>query len=110
MRIIVGSLLFGSALIFSAYGQSVISAHSGVVHYVEGDVYVQDKLVELKFGQFPDLKPDQVLRTAEGRAEILLTPGSFLRVAENSEVRMISNKLNDTRIELLRGTMLVESV
>jgi len=49
-----------------------------------------------------------VLATEEGRVEILLTPGVFLRLAENSSARMISNKLSDTRLEILSGTALVE--
>ena len=47
--------------------------------------------------------------TEEGRAEILLTPGVFLRAGENTSVRMISNRLADTRVELLSGDVIVES-
>lgn len=49
------------------------------------------------------------LRTEHGRAEVLLTPGVFLRIAENSSVRMLSNKLSDTRVELLSGSAILES-
>ena len=71
---------------------------------------IQDKAVEMKFGHFPDIKPNETLRTEEGRAEVLLTPGSFLRLAENSAVRMVSNQLTDTRLEFIKGEILVESV
>jgi hypothetical protein len=91
-----------------ALAQSVISAHSGVVHYIEGRVLLDGKPVISKFGQFPELKDDQELRTEEGRAEMLLTPGVFLRIGENSSVRMISNRLTDTRVELVSGAALVE--
>jgi hypothetical protein len=97
-------LLAGSTL----YSQQVLSAHSGVIHQADGRVFVDDKVVELKFGQFPELKPNQELRTEEGRAEILLTPGSFLRLGENSAVRMISNQLTDTQVEVLSGSAMVE--
>src|SRR6266536_4682363 len=79
--------------------QSVISAHSGLVHYVEGQVLLDGKAVDVKYSQFPEVRVDQVLKTEEGRAEVLLTPGVFLRLAENSSFRMISNKLIDTQIE-----------
>ena len=36
------------------------------------------------------------------------TPGVFLRLAENSSVRMVSSKLTDTRVEVLTGSALVE--
>src|SRR5688572_30812343 len=51
----------------TAYGQSVISARSGVIHYSEGKVFLADKLVEPKFGEFPEMKPGTVLRSEEGR-------------------------------------------
>src|SRR5258707_7003281 len=89
--------------------QSVISARSGLVHFVMGDVFLQDKPLTPTFGQFPDVKGGEVLRTGEGRAEVLLTPGVFLRVAENSSFRMISTRLIDTRFELLTGSAFTET-
>ena len=91
-----------------AWAQSVISAHSGVIHYVEGDVSIDGTPVHPKFAEFPDVKAGQLVATAEGRAEILLTPGVFLRMAENSSVRMLSNALADTRLEVVSGSALVE--
>jgi len=89
--------------------QQVVSAHSGVVHYTEGKVFVGDQPVERKFGVFPDLQVGEQLRTGEdGRAEVLLMPGAFLRVAENSSVRMLSRDLTDTRFEVLSGSVMVE--
>lgn len=93
----------------AALGQDVISARSGMVHYVEGRVLLDDKPVTPKFGQFPQIQDQQVLKTEEGRAEVLLTPGVFLRLPENSSIRMISNRLTDTRVEVLSGSALVES-
>src|SRR5579862_3216425 len=92
----------------SACAQYVISAHSGVVQYVEGKAYLNDQAVEPKFGQFPDVKENQEFRTEEGRAEILLTPGVFLRLGENSSIRMLSNRLTDTRVEVLSGSAMIE--
>src|SRR5258706_5131600 len=85
----------------AAWAQSVISAHSGVVHYVEGEVTIDGAAVHPKFAEFPDVKDGQVLATEEGRVEVLLTPGVLLRMAENSSVRMLSNALADTRIEVV---------
>src|SRR5580658_4173768 len=93
----------------SAFSQYVISAHSGVVQLVEGRAYLNDTLVEGKFGQFPDIKENQEFRTEDGRAEILLTPGVFLRVGENSSIRMLSTRLVNTRVEVLSGSAIIES-
>jgi hypothetical protein len=105
-------LLAGCAVGFlaatGAFAQFVISAHSGVVQYVEGRAYLDGQPVELKFGHFPDIKQNQEFRTEQGRAEILLTPGVFLRLGENSAIRMLSNGLTDTRVEVLQGSAIAE--
>ena len=100
------SLFLGFSVL--SFGQSVISAHSGVVQYVEGDVSIDSQPIHPKFAQFPDLKPDQVIATEEGRVELLLTPGVFLRIPENSSVRMVSNSLSDTRLAVVSGSALIE--
>jgi len=109
LRVLVGAGVLAAGTSFVASAQSVISAKSGLVHYVEGRVYVNDQLVESKFGNFPDVKENSQLRTEEGRAEMLLTPGVFLRVSENSAIRMMTNRLIDTRVEFLSGSALVEA-
>jgi hypothetical protein len=109
MRILVAGLAIGVFMAGSGSAQYVISAHSGVVQSVDGDAYLNDQKVQPKFGQFPDIKENQEFRTEEGRAEILLTPGVFLRMGEKSSIRMVSNKLTDTRVEVLTGSVMVES-
>ncbi|MEO8132092.1 MAG: hypothetical protein ABI822_33660 [Bryobacteraceae bacterium] len=103
------SVVLGACLVCStSFAQMAISARSGMVHYSEGEVAIAGQPLDTKFGHFPDVKEGQVLTTTEGRAEILLTPGVFLRVSENSSIKMISSRLIDTRVELLSGSMLVE--
>jgi hypothetical protein len=92
----------------SAYAQYMISAHAGVVQYVEGRAYLNDQVVEPKFGQFPDIKENQEFRTEEGRAEILLTPGVFMRLGENSAIRMLSTRLTDAKVEVVSGSAVIE--
>jgi hypothetical protein len=109
LQFTLGALVAGSLSVGASFAQQqVISAQSGTVQYVEGTVYAGNKRVERKFGQFPSLQSGEELRTADGRAEVLLTPGAFLRLAENSSIRMVSNHLTDTRVEVLGGTVMVE--
>jgi hypothetical protein len=108
MRSRVAGLVIGFLAVSSAQAQYMISAHSGVIQYVEGTAYLNDNPVESKVGQFPNIKDNEVFRTTEGMAEVLLTPGVFLRMTENSSIRMVSNKLTDTRVEVLTGSALVE--
>lgn len=100
----VVTLILASA----ALAQTVISARSGLIHEVQGEAWIGDRQIETKAGEFPEIKENETFRTGLGRAEILLNSGVFLRVGENSSVRMISNRLIDTRIELTAGTAVVE--
>jgi hypothetical protein len=93
---------------FPALAQSVISAHSGLIHFADGSVFLDDQRLEQKAGKFDQMKNGSELRTQDGRAEVLLTPGTFLRVGANSAIRMISNVLDDTRVELLNGAAVLD--
>ena len=108
MRLGLAVLAVGAIGNGAVQAQQVVSAHAGVVHYVEGHVFVDNKPVQQKFGQFPDLREGGELRTEDGRAEVLLTPGAFLRVSNNSSVRMLGRELSDTRFEVLGGAVMVE--
>jgi hypothetical protein len=79
-----------------------------MIHYVEGSVSLEGQTVEPKFGEFPEVKNGQTLSTGEGRVEVLLTPGVFLRLAEDSSFKMISNRLADTSLEVVSGSALIE--
>lgn len=92
----------------SVWGQQVISAHSGVIHFVEGQATLNGQPVQQKFAEFPDVKNGQTLATQDGRAEVLLTPGVILRIGENSSFKMLSNSRADTRLEVLTGEAVVE--
>src|ERR1022692_3451638 len=91
-----------------ALAQPVISAKSGVVSYVIGKVMVGDQEVKPSETKLTEVKENAVLRTEDGRAEVLLTLGTILRTGENSSFKMLTNRLIDTRVDLLSGTHIVE--
>jgi hypothetical protein len=94
----------------SGAAQDVVSASSGVLQYFEGAVALDDKPVEHKPAVFPSLKNGSIIRTAKGRAELLLTPGVYLRMDENSSLRMESNSLMDTRLDLTGGNAILDNL
>jgi len=113
MRIFNLTLTLAAMAGGAVYGQAVVSAKAGVVHYIEGDVNIGDGTswtqVDVKTGgKFTEMKDGQQLVTAEGRAEVLLNPGVILRLGENSKIKMVSSKLTSTHVELLDGVALVE--
>ena len=105
----VFSLSAISLLALPVQAQSVISTHSGIVYSFEGSVYLGDQVLQPHPGKFSSVPPGAELRTAEGRAEVLLTPGVFVRIGARSAIRMVANELFDTRVELLAGSALVDS-
>jgi hypothetical protein len=97
-----------TAAVFSVSGQTVVSTHSGILYFFEGSVYLGGQRLEQKFGKFPDIGEGRELRTEQGRAEVLLTPGVVLRVGDQTSIRMVSERLDDTRVELLSGSAIME--
>lgn len=89
--------------------QSVVSARAGLVHFFEGSVSVDGQPLEQKFGKFYEVRQGSELRTDDGRAEVLLTPGVFFRIDQNSSMRMLSSRLADTRVEFIGGSAGLDS-
>lgn len=110
MRHLSVAALAAAFAVSAAHAQHVVSVRAGLIHYIEGDVRLDgEKLQIRKNGQFPQMKNQSVLTTAEGRAEILLAPGVFLRLAEGSNLTMLNDDLTDTRLELREGSALIEA-
>ncbi len=56
-----------------------------------------------------DLQTGDVVRTGlDGRVEMLLNPGSYLRLGEDSEIELTDNSLENLEVRLTRGTAIVE--
>jgi hypothetical protein len=84
-------------------------ARPGTLNFVEGQVLVDGRDISTQSVGSTTLNPGSVLSTQAGKAEVLLTPGVFLRLGSNSEVRMLSAGLMDTRIQVDRGVTLLEA-
>jgi hypothetical protein len=104
--VIAGLLL--TALLSAAPAWATETARPGSLNYVEGQVSVANQPADAKSIGSVELEPGQILATGAGKAELLLTPGVFFRVGDNSSARMISPNLTDTEVELLHGNALVE--
>jgi FecR protein len=89
-------------------GQSANPAGPGTLNYVEGQVSINGQAVNWLSVGSSQLKEGQVVETGDGKAEVLLTPGVFLRLSDNSVVRMISPDLANTEVELVKGRADVE--
>ena len=100
--------ILGLAIVVSASAQPIISAKSGVIAGMEGKVLINNEEVQQSVTHFPEVKEGSVLRTEDGRVELMLPPGFMLRLGENGTLKMLANRLIDTRVELQAGAAVLE--
>jgi hypothetical protein len=78
------------------------------LNYVEGQASIEGQSLGPEAIGTTELKPGQSLETQAGKVEILLTPGAFFRLGDNSSAAMISPSLTDTELRLDKGEATVE--
>lgn len=90
------------------YARSQRTATPGTLNYVEGQASIGDQALDSKSVGSAELQNGQEMTTANGKAELLLTPGVYLRMGSNSAVRMVSNGLTNTQVALDQGEAMLE--
>lgn len=109
----VAFILCCSSVIFAqTRDKFVISAKAGGINAITGqaDVHAKGESDWQQLSITDDLEAGDRVRTAnDGRVEILLNPGSYLRVGGDSEVELSNNTLDNLELRLLRGTAIVEA-
>lgn len=96
----------------SAGNLYVISADAGGVNYVEGKVSVKQNNGRNGYLLRGDKLEvgEKVMTGADGKAEILLNPGSYLRLAGNSDFEFATTSLDDLQLKLTRGSAMFEVI
>jgi hypothetical protein len=101
---------------FATFGQNrdkfVISAKAGGINAVTGQaaMHTRGESAWQQLTVTDDLDAgDRVRTAADGRVEILLNPGSYLRLGGDSEVELANNSLANLEVRLIRGTAIVEA-
>lgn len=100
---VLGSLLLAGVLALAAP-----NARPGTVNYIEGQAAIGGQALNSNAAGSAELQAGQILTTQNGKAEILLTPGVFLRVDSNSAIQMDSPGLADTVLTLQKGQAMIE--
>ncbi len=95
-----------AALVVPAFAAD--TARPGALNYVEGATAIEGQPLTSRSVGSITLNPGEILSTGKGRAEILLTPGVFLRLDDDSAVKMIAPDLTHTQVELVHGRAAVE--
>jgi hypothetical protein len=112
----IGCLVLVAGLSVPAWALPALGAGStdpptgypGMLNYVEGQASIGSQALNSKLIGVAQLEPGQSLATEDGRAEVLLIPGAFLRVGRDSEVKMISPDLTNTEVAVEKGQATVE--
>jgi len=91
-----------------AVGTNPSTAVPGALNYVEGNASMGGQILGSKSIGSAQLQAGQSLTTQIGKAEILLTPGVFLRVGDNSTIKLISPSITNTVVDLERGHAILE--
>jgi hypothetical protein len=84
------------------------NALPGTVNYVQGQVTINGQPVAAAQNGSTTVMSGQTLSVGTGKAEILLTPGTFLRVGNGAEIRMVSSDLADPQVEVIHGEAMIE--
>jgi hypothetical protein len=107
-----GSFVLAAVLSVPAWGANADSnrrtAMPGTLNYVEGQASMGDQKLDSRSVGSANLQNGQVLETGNGKAEILLTPGVYLRLGNNSSVKMVSSNLTNTQVALNQGEAMLE--
>lgn len=93
---------------WGAYSGNRRTATPGTLNYVEGQASMGNQSLDSKSVGSAELQTGQILATENGKAEILLTPGVYLRVGSNTAVKMIAGNLTNTQVALNRGEAMLE--
>jgi hypothetical protein len=85
-------------------------AQPGTVNYVEGQASINNETLPVHpQGPAIILQPGNTLSTGTtGFVEVLLTPGAFLRLGPNSQLRLNNAGLASTQMQLERGNANIE--
>jgi hypothetical protein len=84
-------------------------AQPGTINYVEGQASIDNQPLSANSVGSVQLQAGQSLNTQAGKVEVLLVPGTFLRVADNSAVKMVNAGLANTEVEIDKGRAMVEA-
>ena len=89
----------------------VISAKAGGINQVAGDVTVRREGAksEQRLTLSDDLKSGDVVSTGvDGRVEVLLNPGSYMRVGAHAEFELTDASLDSLLVNLRQGNAIIE--
>lgn len=105
-------LLLGFGGWVGVMAQYIVSARAGLVNYTQGEVWLQTSagVLSQRLAPHQQLDDGDAVLTRSGRAEILLNPGSVLRLDHHTEIVFHQTDLPRVEFGIRAGTALLEVV
>src|SRR5947209_14145303 len=100
------TLSLATTLFVPAFAEGTNPARPGTINYIEGEATLNGQPIAAN--SRAELAQSQTIATANGKVEVLLTPGVFLRLGENASLTMVSPELAKTEVQLNSGRAEVE--
>ncbi len=86
-----------------------VAVKAGLIYFAEGEVLLDNgPLTAPSSSEFIVVEEGHELGTRVGRAEVFLQESNYLRLAENTKIRMDSSDLSDVRLEVAQGAAVFE--
>jgi len=111
LAVLIATALLGFAQTSASQsenGQQPRMASPGAINYIEGQAMLDGQALTAESVGSTVAKPNQAIATSNGYVEVLLTPGTFLRIGHDSEVRLKSASLAGVTVQMNRGAALIE--
>lgn len=115
LTISIGCLALAACISFPAWSanppaplNNPQTAAPGAINYVEGQAKIGSETLNSQSVGKVQLNQGQTLQTGNGRVEMLLTPGVFLRLGQDTSVTMVSPSLTNTKVKVNTGEATAE--
>ena len=107
---VLASFVLAAAFLAPAWGTAADThaALPGTVNYVEGQAAIGNQVLGSASVGTAELGSGETISTGSGKVEILLTPGVYLRLGNDSSAEMIAPDLTNTELQLDKGEAMVE--
>lgn len=91
-----------------AAAQIAVDVRAGLIHHLEGPVFLDGKPLDVRSSRLDRLSAGQTLEARGGRAELVLGPNQMLRVGSYSVIELLSADLDNVAVRLREGSLILD--
>jgi hypothetical protein len=106
----LGAIIAMLVIAGNAMAQYVVSTKAGIIQYIDGSVFLDDKPQTLSNNSNLQIGDGQSLSTKQGHVEVLFNTCVYLRLGENGRLRMEQYRPRDIQLRLQQGSAMIEIV